>query len=147
MTRSTGKPRASERGPFLNMRFRVEIEGIEATGCTEVLLPESRLDGAGAAPDAKPTLRLGTLVLRRGLSGSPLWFDWWQRATRPRLKSARSVTVVLLDERGADANRWVFGGARPCAYHVSSLNALGAEVVIETLELTVESLQADYGLR
>ena len=147
MARAQRRRDEAGRGPLLNMRFRVEIEGSDATGCTEVVLPEARLGGPEQGAGATAAVHYGNLVLRPGLSGSPLWLDWWQRAVRPRLKSARTVTVILLDERGADANRWVFSGARPCAYHVSSLNALGAEAVIETLELTVESLQADYGQR
>ncbi len=35
--------RSAQREPFGNMRFRVEIEGLQETGASEVIFPEARL--------------------------------------------------------------------------------------------------------
>jgi hypothetical protein len=108
---------AAPRQPFGNMRFRLEIDGLPGSGATEVLFPEARLlPGARKAGAAQ----YGPLIVKRGLTASRDWHEWWDAARRG----------------------WLFEGAAPVAYHLSPLNALGNEPVIETLELSVESFAA-----
>jgi len=136
----TAPPGMDASGPFANTRFRVEIEGMKGTGALEVILPEARI-----VPSRRASVtRYGNLVLKRGLTQSSEWYDWWDRARRSKSAPKRTVKVVLIDARGEDANRWTLSDVRPLAYHVSALNALGAEVLIETLELAVGALRADY---
>jgi hypothetical protein len=47
------------------------------------------------------------------------------------------VSIVLLDPAGGVCAGWQFTGATPVAYQLSPLDALGNEIVIETLELGV----------
>jgi len=137
----TAPSRMDAPEPFVNTRFRVQIEGLRGTGALEVVLPEARI--ARTSRRAAVT-RYGSLILKRGLTRSAEWYDWWDRARRSKTAAKRSVSVVLIDARGEDANRWTFSDARPLAYHVSALNALGGEVLVETLELAVGGLKADY---
>jgi phage tail-like protein len=132
----------SEREPFGNMRFRLEIEGMQSTGAVEVVFPEARI--VGGRGKARVT-QYGTLTLKRGVTGSHEWYEWWDRARTSKTGSKRKVTVTLLDERGSDANQWTFLDARPFGYLVSNLNALGNEPLIETLELTVGGFKASFG--
>ncbi len=134
--------RDAERKPFGNMRFRLEIEGLQETGALEVIFPEARL---AAGPRQSRVVQYGTLTLRRGVTRSQEWYDWWDHARTSRTLRKRAVTVVLIDERGADVNRWTFDNARPCGYLLSNLNALGNEPLIETLELTVGGFSASFG--
>jgi phage tail-like protein len=123
--------------PFTNIRFRVEIDGMKGAGALEVVFPEAQIaTGADA---------YGHLTLRRGLTTSDEWYKWWDDARRSKTPPRRTVKVILIDEHGADANRWVFGGSCPFRYHVSSLNALGNEIMTETLELVVGGFEAIYG--
>jgi phage tail-like protein len=116
------------------MRFRVEIEGMPETGVLEVVFPEARAVGrAGTGGRA----RYGTIFLKRGVTHDEDWQLWWDESRRGRKSAARRVTVTVLDESGENARGWIFRNAKPLAYSVSSLNALGREVLTETLELSV----------
>jgi phage tail-like protein len=125
--------------PFLNMRFRVEIEGMPESGVVEVVFPEARV-----AEDKRGKVRttFGRLFLRRGVSHSRDWLTWWEEARRARKKLSRNITVTLLDASGRDLQRWTFRNSRPVAYSLSNLNALSQEVLIETLEIAVGGLES-----
>jgi len=131
---------AQSSQPLGNMRFRVAIAGTQGAGAVEVIFPEARLAARGTAASKRP-VRYGTLILRKGLTQSREWYEWWYAARRPapagRKRSGRDITVTLMDAQGRDACRWLFSDAHPQAYQLSSLNALGNEPVLETLELSV----------
>jgi len=124
--------------PFGNMHFRVEIDGLHETRAVEVILPEARIV---AAEDRSRRVHCGPLILRRGMTDSRAWYDWWDRARRSSREAGRSVAVVLLDSGGRDVQRWSFGGCEPVAYLLSPLDALGNAVLIETLELSVGAFE------
>jgi phage tail-like protein len=132
---------APERQPFTNMRFRIQIEGMEGTGAVEVIFPDARIVTGSRKRRAT---QYGTLTLRRGLTRSSDWYDWWSRARSSARVLEREVLVTVLDERGMDAIRWTFTTAKPLAYLVSSLNALGNEPLIESLELSVGGCEASF---
>jgi len=130
---------ASVSEPFLNMRFRVEIEGLQETGVLEVVFPEARL--AGRVNNGRRA-RYGTMLLRRGVGRSREWHTWWDQARTARKITKKQVTVTLLNELGASTHRWTFPNWKPVAYSISNLNALGHEALIETLELSVGGFDA-----
>ena len=118
-----------QREPFINISFRIEIEGLQGTGATEVIFPEARI----IEREAEPRLvQYGHLTLRRGLTTSSEWYQWWDRARASADADRKNVTVVLMDRFRADVARWTFAGAIPAAYLLSPLNALGGEPLIET---------------
>ena len=134
--------KTAEREPFGNMRFRIEIDGLQETGAVEVIFPEARLV---TRPRKSKAIQYGPLILRRGVTRSPEWYEWWDQSRTSRTAPKRAVTVVLIDERGADANRWTFDNARPSGYSLSHLNALGNEPLVETLELEIDAFSASFG--
>ena len=117
-----------DRRPFTNMRFRIQIQGMQGTGAVEVVFPDARIV---TAPRKARATQYGSLVMRRGLTRSSEWYE-------------RTVLVGLLDEQGKDAIRWTFTAAKPLGYSVSNLNALGIETVIESLELGVGEYEASF---
>ena len=128
--------------PFTNMRFRVEIDGMAGKGAVEVILPAAHFDiisGKRQATQFEP------LTLRRGLTRSSEWYDWWDEVQGSARGAERTGRIVLLDEGGADAIGWTCSGAVPVGYAVSALNALGREPVIESLELRVKGFAASFG--
>lgn len=131
-----------EREPFGNMRFRVAIEGLQQSGASEVIFPEARL---AAGPQRSRRVRYGTLTLRRGVTSSQDWYEWWDQARTAKTLRKRNVAVVLIDERGADVQQWTFDNARPYGYLLSNLNALGNEPLIETLELAIGGFAVSLG--
>jgi hypothetical protein len=132
----------SPRQPLLNARFRIEIEGLSGTAATEVIFPEARI--VGLRGKAR-TVQYGSLTIRRGMTSSSDWYQWWDRARRSPAAARKDVSVVVMDSLRADAARWTFAKAVPSAYSVSSLNALGSEPLIETLELSVGGLTMSFG--
>jgi phage tail-like protein len=134
--------RIDEREPLVNVRFRVEIEGLQGTGATEVIFPEARIiEGRGKAR----VVQYGHLTLRRGMTASSEWYQWWDAARASAAAGRKSVTVILMDRLRADVNRWTFSKALPSGYFVSPLNALGGEPLIETLELSVAGFKVAFG--
>ena len=127
--------------PVINARFRVEIDGLQGTGATEVLIPEARIVARGRT---RRVVQYGTLTLRRGFTRSSEWYDWWDSARRSASVRKRTVNVVVMDAERADVTRWVFSGAVPSGYLVSPLNALGREPLIETLELSVTNFKMSF---
>jgi T4-like virus tail tube protein gp19 len=130
------------RAPLGNMRFRLEIEGLPGTGAVEVILPEARI---AAGPRKTGAVQYGRLIVKRGLTLSRDWYDWWDAARRDRRPPRKTVRVMLLDAAGADAGGWLYRDAVPVAYQLSPLNALGNEPAIESLELSVGDFAADRG--
>jgi phage tail-like protein len=130
--------------PLPSSRFRVEVEGLERSGATEVVLPEARIANEVGTARA---VRFGHLVLRRGMLAASEWFGWWTAARHSSADSRRRVTVVLMDNRGADVQRWTLADAVPAAYSVSPLSAASGQPLIETLELTVGDLTAEFADR
>ena len=125
---------ADARQPFTNLRFRVAIEGLSSTGAVEVVFPTARITAQGRTRHA---LQLDALVVRRGLTLSTEWYDWWNQARRSARAPRREVLITLLDASGVDALRWVYPDSTPLSYSLSPLNALVGQPMIESLELRV----------
>lgn len=123
------------RDPYVNARFRVEIDRLPVTGASAVIFPEAKIVRYAKR---KPVVEFGRLTLRRGMTTSSDWYVWWDRARQSAPGSVRrAVTVVLMDASGSDVMRWAFSDAQPTGYGLSPLDAMGNEPLIETLELSV----------
>ncbi len=113
--------------PLTGARFRVEIDGLNASDFLEVVLPEATV-AAGRE-------QFTHLVLRRGVSSDRELADWWSQPI------ARNITLTLLDRLGEAQVRWRAAAAQPVRYALSELNSLEPALVMETLELTVETFE------
>lgn len=121
--------------PFTSVRFAVGIEGIESGRAVEVVFPTARIV---SLPRKRREVQFDPLVIRRGLTHSTEWYDWWDQARRStRAVPRRLVTVVLQNADGAEGMRWLFPDSVPLNYSLSPLNALVGAAVIESLELQV----------
>lgn len=119
--------------PYTGLRFAVSIQDMRRTGAVEVVLPAAKIV---EVPRRTRSVQFEPLVIRRGLTDSTEWFDWWEQARRSRTRS-RLVTVALLGPSGVEAVRWLFRDCVPVGYALSPLNALVASTVFESLELRV----------
>ena len=69
-------------------------------------------------------------------------FKWHNDVSAGQVKDRRKkVVIVVQDEAGADAARFVITDAWPIKYDPSDLNAKGNEVMIELLELANEGIE------
>jgi phage tail-like protein len=135
--------------PYLNFNFRVEIEGLEVAGFSEVQVPEGRIEAVayreGTDPSSAARLLPGRVewepvVLRRGFAGDASLFEWWNELVQGNL-SRKNVAIVLLDEQRRDVARWLVRRAWPSKLVGPDLRGLGNEVAIETLELSHEGIE------
>jgi len=130
-------PRSADAGlrqPFTNFRFRVAVEGLSSTGAVGVVFPTARIVTVARK---RRVVQFDPLVIRRGLTLSTEWYDWWNQVRRSSRAPRRDVQVILLDSNGVDALRWVYPDSMPLSYSLSPLNALVGEALIESLELRV----------
>jgi hypothetical protein len=132
--RSTERPAQ----PFTGLRFAVGIEGLHSTRAVEVVLPAARIV---EIPRKRRAVQIEPLVLRRGLTDSTDWYDWWNDARRLTRAPRRLVSVIVMRLDGSEGVRWFFPDAVPVAYALSPLNALVGATVIESLELRVGDFQ------
>ena len=137
--------------PYANFNFVVEAGLGEEIAFAEVEIPAAEIeaieyregaDRSSAVRKLPGRVRYGNVVLRRGLSGRLELWEWF-KAVRDGEPLRRDVAITLLDEQRNPVQRWLLRDAWPVKYDPSDLNAKGNEVVVETLELAVESIDLD----
>lgn len=134
--------------PYVNFRFRLEIDGIEQAGFSEVTGLDSQIqvieyrEGIEVAAVRKlPGLvKYSNIVLKRGLTDSTELYKWHRTGLAGKI-ARRNGAIILLDEEGHEKLRWVFREAWPVRWEGPSLHGEGNEVAIETLELAHEGLE------
>jgi phage tail-like protein len=137
--------------PYANFNFVVQVDGGPEIAFAEVELPAAAIavieyregaDPSIAARKLPGRVHYGNVVLRRGVDGGLALWQWFRETSQGQLQR-RNVTITLLDEKREAVQRWLLRDAWPAKYESSDLNAKGNEVVIETLELAVESIDVD----
>jgi phage tail-like protein len=136
--------------PYPNHNFAVDIGLGDTIGFSEVDLPAGEIEvieyreGNELARARKlPGLaKYANVTLKRGVTGNLELFEWWTSIRDGQLLR-RKVVITLLDEQRQPVQRWVLRDAWPAKLDYSSLNALGNEVVIETLELAHEGFETE----
>lgn len=137
--------------PFRNFRFRLEIDGIQQAGFSEVAIAETSTDAIDYREGNEPAHvrkldglnKYGNITLKYGVTTDSLkLFAWHKSIVEGQIAANRKkVTIVVLDETGADKARFVVSEAWPVKYHPSDLNAKGNEVFVESLELVNEGME------
>lgn len=144
-------PVAERRDPYLNFRFRVEIDGITQAGFSEVIMPDASADvieyregnyTAQAVKKLPGRIKYGNIILKWGITNSQELYNWWKQ-TQNGAVSRRNGSVVLQDREGNDVARWNFREAWPIRYKTSDLDAKGDEVFLEMIELTHEGMERE----
>jgi phage tail-like protein len=122
----------------LDFRFK-KVSGIGSTVSTRTVNEGGQNLYSQKLPER---VQYDNLVLERGLAvGSPLVVEF--NAAMSLFKFAPSnVLVSLLDEAGLPVSSWLFMNAYPVKWTVSNLDADSNAVVIETLELSYQRMQA-----
>ena len=142
----------SRPDPYRQFNFRIEIDGLQISGFSEVDLGAAITDvveyreGSDKSGVRKlPGLtRHSNVVLKRGITHSLDLYQWHRAVVEGRTSDARrNVVVVLSDETGNDVARFTLRNAWPTKYVGPSLNADGNEMAVETLELTHEGLERE----
>ncbi len=132
--------------PHRSFRFRIEAQGLDRGGVQTVggLERTTELEPyrEGGVNDHEIQLAIKTtqtaLTLKRGLLDTWFW-DWHEDVVRGEIER-RTVSVILLDEAGEEAWRWVCADAFPTKWTGPELDAVGSAVAVETVELAHHGL-------
>jgi phage tail-like protein len=131
--------------PYLNFRFRVEVEGIQQAGfmeCTglgsQIEVVEYREGGDPSSVRKLPgKVSYPDITLKWGITDSQELYKWHQQVIQGNLVR-KNGSVVLLDSQGNEKLRWNFFSAWPSKWTGPTLSAKGNDVAIEELTLTCE---------
>jgi phage tail-like protein len=143
---ATGRP----SDPLPAFRFRVEIDAAGA-GALALRIEAACSDCSGLHAETETVeyreggrndfthrfrgqTRYPPLVLKRGLTGSSDFWDWYA-ATAAGAVTRRDGAIWLLDSAGHERKRWDFFGAYPTKWAGPDLRAEAASLGFESVEL------------
>lgn len=143
--------------PYPGINFVIDLgsgdDESAAAGVMQVQLPEARIDVLeyrnGSEKTTNPRQlqalsRYSPLIVRRGLIGALDWYEWWNQLRNGDVGAKRNIRLRLLNEdRSGVVMTWRFLSARPSNWHVSTLDALNAGTLIETLEVVIERMEVE----
>lgn len=136
--------------PYRNFRFKVEIDGLKIAAFAEATISDSTTEPIEYREGTDITTvkklsgltKYGNLTLKRGLTDSTDIYKWRDAVVQKgAIKNRKNVSLILVDEEGADKSRWDMVFAWPTKYDPSDFNAKGNEVLIETLEIVHEGIK------
>lgn len=138
-----------EGDPLRNYRFRVEIEGITQAGFSEVSGIDTSIDVVEYRVGNDPThlrklsglTKFSNITLKWGILTTLDMYTWIDTAVSSGDVQRKQVTIVAVDEAGADKATWVISQAWPFKYTGPSFDAKGNAVALESLELTHEGIK------
>ena len=133
--------------PHGRFRYKVEIDGLDAGGFSEVTgfdvsidVMEYREGDSVTTPMKIPGLKkYGNIVLRQGLVDSMVLYDWVVAGVNGAVER-KTITITLLDEEESPAASWQVINAWPSRYTAPDFNAQSSEIAIETLEIAHEGM-------
>jgi phage tail-like protein len=139
--------------PLRNFRYRLEIDSITQAGFSEVAIGETTIEAVDYREGTDPPharklsglTKYGNITLKWGLTSGGTALDlykWASDVSAGQIKDKRKkVVIVVQDEAGVDAARFVVSEAWPIKYDPSDLSGKGNEVLIELLELVNEGIE------
>ena len=130
-----------------------DLKSIQAAAFSEAAIAETTTEPIDYREGTDPMhvrklsglTKFGNITLKWGLTvgGTALdLYKWHSDVSAALIKERRKkVVIVVQDEAGTDAARFVITDAWPVKYDPSDLNAKGNEVMIEVLELANEGIE------
>lgn len=137
--------------PYRNFRFKLEIDGLEAGGFSEVSGIDASVDvveyregtDTRLTPRKLPGLtKLGNVTFKKGTTDSLILFDWVNKLTLGNeILTRKTVTLTAQGEDGNDVASWQFLDAWPVKYTGPDFNATASEIAIESIEICFEEMK------
>ena len=141
---------ADRKDPYRQFRFRIEIEGISQGGFSECTFADTTTDPVEYREGNEPPVfrklsgltKYGNITLKWGITDSMDLYNWRQQIIDTGAQGARkNMSIILIDEAGADKARWDIVQAWPSKYDPPDFSGKGNEVAIETLEIVHEGFK------
>jgi len=138
---------AKRMNPYLGFRFLVEIGGLIEAGFSEVSGLQSQIETEayreGGVNDFVHQLPTGAqytnLTLKKGLVDHTL-LQWHRNAVHGDIQR-RNLRVVILDQKGIEAQAWEVKDAFPVQWQGPELRADQDAVAVETVELSHQGIE------
>ncbi|WP_166240033.1 phage tail protein [Paenibacillus turpanensis] len=135
------------KDPYRNFRFRIEVEGIQQAGFSEVSgydasvsVIEYREGNQVTTARKLPGLsKYSNITLKWGVTDSMDMYNWMNDSLKGKF-IRKTVTIVAMDEEGNDKATWQVIEAWPVKYTAPNFNGTGNEVAIELMELAHEGM-------
>ena len=133
--------------PYGKFRYRVEIDGLDAGGFSEVTgfdasidVMEYREGDMVQTPYKIPGLKkYGNITLKKGLTDSLVMYEWLITGVDGPV-DRKTITITSLDESEQPVASWQVLNAWPVKYTAPDFNATSSEVAIETVEIAHEGM-------
>ena len=133
--------------PHGKFNYKVEIDGLEAGGFSEVTGFDASIDvieyregDMTQTPLKIPGLKkYGNITLKQGLVDSMVLYEWMTEGLEGDVER-KTLTITLLDIAGSPAASWQIINAWPVKYTAPDFNATSSEVAIESLEIAHEGM-------
>lgn len=138
--------------PYPEFNFRVEIDGVEDAGfsevggigfSTEVIEYRNGSDKENGVRKLAGLTRYADITLRRGVIGSRTFYEWLRQIADGAANATRDVAIVLLAEDRTEVMRWRLHRARIVKHVSGPLNARGHGVAVEEIVLAYERLEIE----
>ena len=133
--------------PYGKFRYRVEIDGLDAGGFSEVSgfdasidVMEYREGDMVQTPYKIPGLKkYGNITLKKGLTDSLVMYEWLITGVDGPV-DRKTITITSLDESEQPVASWQVINAWPIKYSAPDFNATSSEVAIEVVEIAHEGM-------
>ena len=142
--------------PFINYRYRIEIEGMEMMGFSKVSEfsneTEIKTFKEGGLNNHVHKLTDGTsyanITFEHGLSLDNTLYEWRQEVINGNMLEALRSGSIKLYAQNHLTSIWNFHGAWPSKLVVSGLDAgtTGNDVIIESVELVIERFERNTSI-
>jgi phage tail-like protein len=129
--------------------FLVEIDGQAVAGFTAVSGLESEIEVIEYREGNEKQFSYRKLpgrvtytniVLKTGVAEKSALYDWHREWVTGAAQQRKQIRIILLDQARKERRAWNVLNAWPAKYVGPTLNALGNEVAIETIELAHEGI-------
>lgn len=134
--------------PFKKYKYRVEIEGMEQAGFSEVSGFDATVDvieyrqgddQVNSSVKLPGLTKYGNVTLKWGMSESTQFYEWVINTSNGQIER-KTVTIILLDDEGNDKATWQMINAWPTKYSAPDFNASSSEVAFESIEIVHEGM-------
>ncbi len=137
--------------PLIGFKFHVEIEGIIEGSFTECSgLNVSRTEGEKIVKEGGGNnyvyrlpgrITYSNITLKRGVTHSNELWKWFQEGIVDGKVKRVNMSVIHLDQAGAEVKRWNLMDAYPVKWTSPDFKADSNQVGIESLEITYNWLE------
>ena len=142
----------TQSDPFINYRYRVELEGMEMMGFSKVSELSNETDiftykegGLNNHEHKLPnTTSYSNIILEHGLSLDNTLYEWREKVISGNMEEALKNGSIKVYSQNNLTSIWYFYGAWPSKLNISGLDASAGgsgEILLESVELVVERFE------